>query len=493
MIDLPSLVLDEIFSYLTFKEMIKGKLVSRRWMEEIELRERNRKGLVFHVGYFPINRPWVRTQKLMKISNSIELKSLTVLSANSTKCYLKKNLVNLRRVQIVNAYTVFNNLPTNRFRQCLTTFDQIEELELDGLSFHGDTLIELPKLRSFALRKVEGDRLVLNCPLLELLIHNSQFKKTQNKHPDQLKYLQCFDCNYLSTLNTKLQNLETLNFFDENCNVKADLLSYMPNLKKMVLYTDNGWNELRKLERQKQLYHLPNLKILICGFEGAPIRFFMNQATFSLNHDLHIRDLFMNYPRLVEPVNFDVCIDYVLLFERFRILPSNFFIKFPTIDSVVVSEVTSHTHLFAFLKHCHRLEHLTVQLSKINIQFLDQLFLLAPTLRILSLKEDQPFALFDYDYTFLFGIRVLLVRLDCMYLPDTFFVTIYRRCKYLLGFQHLCGQQTMSVIIDKDEGKPDRFGLVADFGLTEEFDTLEEFNSFMRTSPFIKRISISKD
>lgn len=491
MLGLPSLVVDEILSFLSLKETIRCKQVCREWKAEIERREKSRDSLVFHIGYFPTNRRWLISHELLRVSNSFELQSLEILKSSSAKRYLKQ-LNKLKKVHLVNTYTVFNNVLASRIHLCLVAFDQIEQFELKGMDFDGDAVIKLPKLKSLAIKQAQGNRLVLDCPLLELAILSGRFESTSIKHPDKLKHLECSDLHCLFTLKTKLKNLEYLNFYDERSSVKDDLLSYMPKLRRLVLYTDGGWNELKKLERQKQLYRLRDLQILICGFDGALVRFPMSEATIDLGNETFLGEVFANYPKLVERTNYDVAIDYGLLFKQFSILPNDFFVKFATIDSVVITEVTNYTHLFGFLKHCPRLENLTIQLSKLhNIRFLDQLFLLAPTLRILTIKEDHPPALFDYDWSFLLTLKLLLVRLECKCLPDTFFETIYRRCKYLFGIQQFHGFQHIVLIIDEDSGKPRTFGLLTSDNINKQFKTFAQLTEFMRRSPFVSPYLIS--
>ena len=249
----------------------------------------------------------------------------------------------------------------------------------------------------------------------------------------------------------------------------------MPKLKKLVLYTNDGRNELSKLERQKQRYCLPDLKIFTYEF-----------ATFFLVNDPNINEPFMNYP-MMERVNWEVFFDYELLFKRFRILPGDFFTKFPKIGSLKIGKVTNYKHLFGFLKHCPRLESLAIWLSKIReIRFLDQLFLLTPALLILTIMEDHPPALFDYDYTFLSSLKVILVRLECKQLPDTFFGTVYQRCKYLRCVQ-LYRQDHISMMVNKDANK---LGLLANHNSIEYmklFLTFEELTFAMLQFPLISK------
>ena len=80
MINLPTLILNKIFGYLTFNQRAKCKLVCCKWRDEIESRDARKTALVFHTSFYPLNRKWSIGEKcLMKIENAIKIKSFESL------------------------------------------------------------------------------------------------------------------------------------------------------------------------------------------------------------------------------------------------------------------------------------------------------------------------------------------------------------------------------------------------------------------------------
>ena len=324
---LPTLVLNEIFGYLSVKERIKAKSVCRTWREEIELRERKSDTLVLHFGPYLWNVHWTETnnRRLMKFENSFEVKRLTFLEHPLTRELLERT----KKLAIV--YFCRNDYvqDVSHLQPYLGYFGHCEEIELRGLRLEGTLTFKLPKLKVLVFNNCSPNKLVLNCPSLEVLFWDQKILEIDFRSATKLKRLICFGWPAKVSLKGKLQSLEYLNFYAAQREPVNDrLLDWMPKLKRLVIYSGDPQADLESIRQQQKRLDRKNLEVLFSGFL-EPVGFELGPATNPIVYiDQRVDQLFENYSKLAESSPWKVSIDYTNLFNKFKILPSDFFERF---------------------------------------------------------------------------------------------------------------------------------------------------------------------
>ena len=254
---LPTLVLNEIFGYLSVKERVRCKSVCRSWREEIELREAKSDTLVLHLGPYLWNQRWSETNNggLMKFENSFQVKRLTFLEHPLTRPLLEKT----KKLAIVNFHKHFEDpeLMRSKVHPYLSYLKHcgIEVLEIQNFVLKGTLTFDLPVLRTLVLKQSDSiDKLVLNCPSLELLFYDWEVKEIILRNVKKLKRLICYGWPPKASSGT-LESLESLNLFTARGERVSDrLLDGMPKLKRLVLYSSNPRADLESLRNQQERY-----------------------------------------------------------------------------------------------------------------------------------------------------------------------------------------------------------------------------------------------
>ena len=445
--DLPRLTFDEILSYLNVKEQIRCKAVCRNWKHGVERWEKNRQSLVFHLRTFLTNVKWTHNATLMRLENSFPIPNLDFLRRPFTQLYFKK----LKKAAILDihlSYLFGNNY--QRFGQCIDWLVECEELEVFGFYLEGKTTFDLPKLKVLVLKKVDADRLEFKCSALEVLVLQSKVKQIEFKCTKSLKHLAVTNTGSLNfrSSTSKFSSLESMNLFNNDFintpykreleQIRGDLLRYTPNLKKLICYSAHAASTFEQLEAQRVRYGLVDLQILMAGFRESRFDLVQNESQFMIIADsAEINKVFDDYPKLVEPCSWDTHIDYSAVAQKFRILPNTFFTNFPNVISFEIKQVTSYKHLFAFLRCCPRVVFLQISCCLIEPEFLGQLFLLTPSVRVLSIKRiDEPTILQEFDFLALSNLKLNIFKFFCAALPIQIIEKILKYSKTLINLKY---------------------------------------------------------
>ena len=227
---LPTLVLNEIFGYLSVKQRVKCKSVCGAWKEDVELREQMSDTLVLHLGPYPCNMRWTQTNNrgLMKFENSFEMKTLTILEHPLTRTLLKKT----KKLAIVHFCKRILSPETSNIQPYLRYFRQCEEIDIKNYQLEGTLTFDLPKLKVLAINDSLFKKLALNCPSLEVLFWNSAVQKVHFQNTKKLKRLICYGWSARVSLNGKFRNscnLRVKRFF--NCRLSVLMLVPISMLK----------------------------------------------------------------------------------------------------------------------------------------------------------------------------------------------------------------------------------------------------------------------
>ena len=399
---LPTLVLNEIFSYLSVREQVKCKSVCRFWKLEIELREKNRDSLVLYTGPYLWNIRWnpANGGRLMKFENSFEIEHPRILEQPSTRRLLKKT----KKLAIVTQHmNVYNpELEFAKFCLYFNCFSECEQIEIHNFRLSGMIIFDLPKLKTLVFRDCQDGRnsfkLFLDCPSLEVLFLDTRVKEVLIKTPRSLKRLFCSGWSVKVSSDDKFESLEYLNLFTKLYEpVSERLLDLMPKLKRLVLYSVDLEADLERIRKQRERWGLWQLEVLPAGFNKPVEMSLCNNFTAVVMINECLESLFGNYAKLVENSPWKVWIDYSTLFGKFKILPASFFERFSEF-CIEINEVTSYTHLFEFLWCCPYIQYLRIHFSKVKASLiLDMMHLLHPSLRELGIMDKRACRSCDYS------------------------------------------------------------------------------------------------
>ena len=479
--NLPTLVLNEIFGFLSVKQRVRCKCVCRSWKAEIELREQKRDALVLHFGPYLWNVRWCETnnRRPMKFENSFEVKRLTFL-----KHPLTRSLLKIKKLAIVQYCR--NNFIQEAFnlQPYLIYLKHCEEIELRGLRLEPTLTFNLPKLKVLVLNNSPLDKLVLNCPSLEVLFWNQRVDEIHFQSVKKLKRLICFGWPAkVSPKDKMFERVEYLNFFTANHDpVKGSLLNQMPKLKRFVLYSSNPQTDL-EIIRAQESYGLNNMEILLSGFRDPTGSGLCQDAHGIVYIDKRADSLLKNYPKLVENSPWRVCINYSKLYSQFGVLPSNFFERFHSPSAIEISSVRNYMHLLGFLKCYPFVEQLYIHWSKVDAQrILDLAYVLQPSLTRLTIVEERPSAVLAIDLSFMRLFNLAFLFLECTHLPVDFLLDVaIKRGPHLQGivFEDIITHHLLTIYF-KSHGF-----LLVDFtsGPELQFDSLDELISAMQSDP----------
>ena len=480
---LPTLVLNEIFGYLSVKQRLRCRWVCRAWKEEIELREAQSDTLVLNVGPYLWNVRWSQTnnRSLMRFENSFELTATSLVRPVCRWLVWKT-----RKLAVVcSLFQVHQPELTQLFFNCLKN---CVEVEIRSFNLKGTLTFDLPYLKALVINDSPIDQLVLNCPSLELLSWNGRAAEINLQNVANLKRLIAFAWPVKFSFDGNFEHLEYLSLFLPNeALIGNRLLHRMPALKRLVIYSSNQRTDLVRVRRQAKRFGLKNLEVLFNGFR-EPVKIEYHDEFMQI--DQSVDELFANYSNLVENPPWKVCIDYSKLFSKFKILPSNFFERFNEPFSIHISEVTNYMHLYEFLKCYPCVHRLVIHFSKIKAdRILDLVHLLQDSLKDLVIVEKRPSDVRKIDLSFMRRLSLFAISLECTRLPAHFIRTVAaQRSSQLraIYYQELITGHRLVVYFPKDEFYLNDFTCDSD---NLKFSTIEQLISFMQSHPHLSEFS----
>ena len=493
---LPTLVLNEIFGYLSVKQRVKCKAVCRAWRQEIELRDKKKDTLVLHLGPYLWNQRWAYTNNrgLMKFENSFEMKHLTFLKHPLTRALLKKT----RKLAIVNYHSTIDAPSIQPYIAYLDQCEEIEVQSFDLQSLRGGLTFNLPKLKVLVTRLTMVQRIVLNCPSLEVLFINSdresantdwRFQEINFQRANKLKRLFCDGWPPLVVSKGRFESLVSLNLFTDHP-VDDRLLERMPNLKRLVLYSRNPQADLASIREQQQRYGLRDLEVLPFGCSGAAEIALQGPVLGVLEMDHCIGQLFENYSKLAENFPWKFSVNYSTLFSKFKILPSSFLERFDEPCQLEISNVTNYTHLFGFLRCYPYFHELKLHWSSVKANLiLNLVHALQPSLRILIILEEHPS---EIDLSFMRIFDIVLFVLESTRLPAEFLRGVAARRGQNFTWFLFCHIKTghqLRIYLGPG-GSPNKpvFVMDARSGRRYKFSSVEELISDMQTDPHLSTL-----
>lgn len=369
------MVLEVIFQHLDLIELLKCRLVSKKWknlIDKIKIREL----IVSKSTPMGIRRYcWYHSNRLIYYKNSFH--SLNLFSMNVPMFQnLTKNLKYLNiTFDLIQNDQQFNISHLNNFKQ-------LEHLNLCCIEMKESVKLVLPELRILCFDELQdmlsplfeifnSNILTVDSPKLEILFLN-YIEKFELVHYESVKRLQIGSSFIDEQFLNSFTNLEYLQC-DHFQLLSANALNYLPNLKELncnyksslLMFGENFKEMIKNLLEQK----FNGLKI---NFLGIQLRDDCFNFESNLNDpiDLHVK----NYENLCNNLNWFNAFNYSRFMELTNNqMPNDLFKKYTNIQIVIANKIVNQIHFINFLKNCKKLSKLTISNSSLNVS-LDQAF-----------------------------------------------------------------------------------------------------------------------
>lgn len=415
---LPGLILEEVLSYLDFKDRIKCALVCRSWRSKIRCNRGQERLFLHFSNLFPFNIKCPISGELIRYEDSVQLRSFKFLTSSMWRVYFS---LNLRKLHIFNIEQFEINVPN--LGVCLNSFGRLEQLTLTKLRLNEKTTLNLQKLQVLVMKHVTIDQqLDLNCNL-QTLICWSDLGKIQLRYPHKLLHLEV-KSNASLELHQHFPNLVMLSYYSHSGLTRSDFLEHMRQLRQLVIYSPFIESDLKELNRQKRQFQLNQLQILSFGFaentsSSEKFTYFpINSHFIFLLDQFKLKELATNYNKLNVKVNYPLQLDFCSLDEQFQRIPADFHQKFTQISQLNVcwnsnELIEDHRPLISFIRACGFLPKLVLN----NCSFRQSFFeLLADCSSIgqLEIKENRKLDIFNYQFfqrSLIFHLKIALDRL----------------------------------------------------------------------------------
>lgn len=409
---LPTLVLSEIFNFLTIYEKNRAKQVCKLWKYVIEQTIQRRLCLYGKLWAKPFHARW---DDCLEAPVS-ELDKFSVLQKHynvDKSCNYLSRLINVlvsRKEDLKKIY-LYRCCSCSRFLKSIQDFKRLEELVLEKVDKVWINKLSSSSLLTISFKEVcsfSNWPLYLETPNLTKFIFfnyttNSYdtFQRVLPSYPERIVYLKC---KILPNSFTNLKSLVHLICQDIGDNV--DFSNY-PKLKKLEYYPEKSDRALARIENLKEHRRKfsPDLAIFVSGFKldsaffASPI-FFNWTGNFLFFIEKDDLALFSrNFSRLTNQFPWRIAVDYLALFDSFAgRIPERFLKIFPDVGSVIVNgaaylepsqEIDSHK-LIDFLNQCRSLKILKLlKLPGLGPDFYWRLSTMSSTSSITRLEISQ--------------------------------------------------------------------------------------------------------
>lgn len=391
-----------ILKKLPSSSIIRCREVCKKLKQLVDNYIRIKSDLIISFAQRPYEEKWFDSNETLDLNFLVESKNLNFLQNDSVKLIFGK----IKRLYIFD----FPEQHTNFDLQILNHYQELEHLELWYLKLKMNSKLSLPNLKSFCIKETTNSRIIINSRIskFETIFKANLFDYT---YPESLKMIVTYKYKPIlkTFLNLEILYCQTINSLDD------DFLIRLPYLNRIQFYDlDTVYYELRRKKRQM---NRRNLEIYFMGinFEKRIDNFNSNGL---LNYDLNFNRYYLNnknidmyinnYEYLDDKVWFINSIDYDTIqthFKSFKELPSNFFHKFPSINSISAnSEILDEESFYLFLKNCKPISKLKLENTGLNN--LEKLSLICNSLIELTISESLKSFDFIFNFKNLIGLDI---------------------------------------------------------------------------------------
>ena len=399
--NLPNELLVKIIYLLPIKEIIKNKIVNKKWHSIIESIVKVKSLML--CNYLPDRGNLFRYDRIMACCAPVDCENV-IRVGNQELSFTVTRLnqpifINLRSLFLVGIHPKANGFLIINF---LNNFKQLEHLRLAGLRVQckGECCnLELPNLKILNIIHLDiKKRIVFNTPSLRKVIFG--LNKWQN-NKISFKYVRRIKTLEMVNYNKYAEVFANLEYFYCSCLEYVDLSNW-PYLKEIQFSGDEEvWKDLKK---QKDELRRDYLKIYYLGFEFDKMP---NDKMQSILWDITNARSFMtvqsysiNYNILANVLPYVTRLCYLELECHSDHLPgiSDLMRKFVNLHRLtVLGKIYNLDQFIVVLENCPSLASLELISSSLNQQFFDNLLLkLCPNLDALKIERER-----DLNFTFL--------------------------------------------------------------------------------------------
>lgn len=275
--NLPILIFEHLFPYLTIKERVKCSLVCKKWRLAYDLIQPS-VNLFIYVKRFPLVRKSTVTNQSIRSQDTLKLKQFFDYEIS------RRVLKSLKKLIIFNGISFLD--PQKKLEYDLSYLNNFTNLEHLEIYVHQripevketTQTLSLPNLKILIFENFFlYDTFELDCPKLEILKTDYFFKKFKIKHTDCIKYLDLTISIYSNTSDSlnkflnQFKHLEILIISQELFMIKyivigtrlidTEFLNGLSKLKLIIVFTDNA-DLFENLKLKKNRENLLNLKII---------------------------------------------------------------------------------------------------------------------------------------------------------------------------------------------------------------------------------------
>lgn len=396
--DLPPEMLQEVLRPLSLLNLIRCKLVCKRWNELISRMKVER---LFVDDDLEIKKRWFYSN----MSNKPWELACSQLFVAQHKRAILSNLKYLRLDYEVSNDDLKQPKVLRFDPNILNEFKQLIHLEIDNYEA-GELHLKLSNLEILSLNWFYNTNSVsIDCPKLTIMRFWEQPENDQlrMKHIDRIRVL------YSSILGAKLarfKNLEKL-YCDQYDQELPDqfTLSKLKQLK--LIYCGLGfgrydigrpfWDLQQRIREFMRLKRVLGRKDLQVYFAGLLL---IDEDLSDINFGLEVREslefispeqLYMrHYHRLQDELDFVVQVEYNRLFSLVDVLPDDYFRRFLNLRYVDAICPLNESDFLAFLRQIYSLECLSISRSDLTQIFFDSLPEFCSLFTIYMTETDKP-------------------------------------------------------------------------------------------------------
>lgn len=446
--DLPDLVLIQIFKFLKIKDKSNCCKVCRRF--NFLIRSIPKENLCIHSGPFPFRKFWASTNIKLDYENSIEISAGHLVNLR----FYKLNYSKIKKLYLDNchAHSYFQKYIVNNVQSFLILFNFIEILEIHSLKLCNFSL-QLSQLKILTLKGCMIYNLKIDSPIRILIIWN-YFGEIELKDTNDLKFFECDE--YYQDVRA-YKNLEVFTCRFRNP-IDRSLIADLPKLKQLNLFSFVMFpNLLYELLSEKFRLNRLELQISFQGFEVTCGKllidqlFFDDQNCYLLNeHNMPlIRD---NYEKIIYNIDWSTKLDYSSLEQHFKIqkvLAPDFNFKFKNIIDIEINDkINDYLSFSQFILNCKNIQFLSIKnfanhISNISDQlFFDQISMVLPSLLDLKIGKNS-WSINNYKFLDNFKnlmfveleyYNELIDRSTIVSVLVDFIYNFFKRCKYCKEF-----------------------------------------------------------
>ena len=480
--DLPELPFEKVLSYLSLGDRLRSRAVSRGWYQRIKCS----KVMTLCYSARPLGFTWMKSRWVTGAF------AQNFISSRDSEWFFdtfgRSILSSLKRLRLRELTP--NEENTTAFVKMLSSFGQLEELDIISFSVHSESSpypgmefeLKLPVLTSIHFESVSDIKtLTLDAPRLrEVRLMECWNLSLVIVHGESIRHLT------EDTKCTAVKNLKNLLYLYTNCpTVDATFLSDLNQLKEIHLYRSN---DVSVLFEQKQQLGRTDLKIYLFGLllNGPDDPAIDSLSRPPFNEPIFIQ-LAKHSSRLAKEIPFYDSLHYssiervapqaaIDLVSRFSTL-YRFFVDQSIEDIESFLNILKNSHIDMLEFKCDQPQELFDRLPEYSVP------------QLLAIHSELP------DLKFLFRLKhLMLLQLPDCSIDAELIRKLFEELPFLTCFRFKCNNQRVIIRNPEKWTHSKRFKVSVGYGKETEVPDLEAVIQFIvENEPQEERVSEESD